>query len=1145
MPVRKRAWNRYESSILLEGYLEVVAGTSSKKQIIKRVSEDLRTMARNQGEEVDEVFRNETGIKLQLESMESAWEGRTVSIHASKMFIEIVDIYRNNNTEYQRILKEAKAMIAHNKSCEKDFMEYLATKVSPAQLSELYWCYAEIEKICTGQKILTKPLFETTDVETVYQVQKTLERHASSRYGGGRQSGKLISAGKYYYIYIRDEYNRDGVKSNEIEKNANTFQNPSSEEKTTEPGSGREMQEKTSALIKAVQAILDIQLERNLRDALREANLGEKAGVTIIYLMNAANCSDRVKVETILKKATWAKCLNDMYYFVEEEGKEIKTSDEEEANVEANVNERKVETILMRTEEDTKIYDRCPIIYKRIFFALKEASNADEKGLTIDSIYEKISRIGRKADIESILRSVSWAISSGGKYYFSEELVKHDSPERDEKPADIKVVDAKRQNDRSISSVNKVTFNDYLINTKKMTRAMAEKYCSAVEACEGFAKAHGHKSCSLYTIRIWEVRATVAELYSNPDFETYNAGWRIELKDVISELMSFIEMIVKINGLPEIDAENEKVINQESFYTYLIKEHHLAQTTARSYSIVIGSCERFAREHHYGSWKLYTPDLKEIRKTADALFSDRAFLSYNDSCHNQPKAAIEKLLLFISGEHGAVDTGEIKPIGEVKAEEKKNQRYRNPLFESVLEKHFKWGFRLNSTLEVRKFRNLYAKMHGVELGSSDDDITRKIRQLCIVHDDKAYLPDVMLSPELKLELMSYIKKSFENGREALYYSAIFSEFNQKLLDSHIYDASMLKTYLTFVNIGDYYIHPQYISKEYTVTIDPVDEVRNCLIEHDAPMRYEEIFAELSHLPSSRIRSILNSGNEFILNSRGIYFHVSMAHLTDEEMENIALLIDQAIEEEEYISGSELYKAIQTKYPDILERNSQITERGFRAVLGYKLGDRFSFVGKVISRTGQELSMTNIFANYAKNHSSFSLDELRILAEELDTSIYFEAVYKNSLRISENQFVSKDRAEFSIEDTDRAIDLYCKGEYIAIGEITYFGAFPDAGFPWNSFLLEHYVFEYSYKYKLLHSGFNRTSCVGAIVKKSAGISSFEELLIVVLANNDVDLERQNALKFLCEEGYLARQKFSDDFENILLKAREIRNRKEAE
>lgn len=191
-------------------------------------------------------------------------------------------------------------------------------------------------------------------------------------------------------------------------------------------------------------------------------------------------------------------------------------------------------------------------------------------------------------------------------------------------------------------------------------------------------------------------------------------------------------------------------------------------------------------------------------------------------------------------------------------------------------------------------------------------------------------------------------------------------------------------------------------------------------------------------------------------------------------------------------------------------------------IGYKLREVFSFKGKIISALGQDISMTDVFADFAKSHEHFTLEQLNTLKNELETPIYFSAVYANSLRISRDTFVSKNQANFDINETDEAIDRFCTGDYITISEIRHYGSFPYAGFPWNSYLLEHYVSDFSKKYKLVHSGFNAKSAVGAIVKRTSKIEVFGELITTALADSTINLNKDDALQYLCENGFLARR-----------------------
>lgn len=690
------------------------------------------------------------------------------------------------------------------------------------------------------------------------------------------------------------------------------------------------------------------------------------------------------------------------------------------------------DSLMIRTEQDSRFAENHPIIYKRLFTTLQSHSVNGTEGISIAKIAELINWIARPAAIEAILDNVSWSKTIGDGYLFSEEIVDH-----------------------------------------SLTVSEPETENSATE-------------------------------------DTSEKGTKL----------------LSVSGC----------VNKASFSRFMKDELKLADASCRSYASAINSCENFARKHGLASWRLYTEDKDVVKKTVELLLKNEDFMAYNTRQHNRFHAALSKFLTFAGVEN-------VQTTGDIPADHTERM-FRNEAYASVLKEYFEKGFRMESSLEIRKFRRYYSSLHGNELSDSDDVITQNIRLMCLLYDGKAFLPDVMLSDELKESLLNYIDESFASGKKAIYFQALFNEFSEAFLDYHIHDADMLKAYLMHLGLENVFINRSFISQEAKVVIDPLSEIRNCLQEYARPVEYDKLFSALPHLPQSKIKFILASNGEFINNGHGAYFHESSVILSDEELEDIAAIIAYSIEEKEFVGGNELYDAIKAKYPCIIENNSLYSVYGFRDALKYKLGNRFSFKGNIISRAGQELSMADVFANYAKHHESFTLTELQSLAAELTTVIYFNPVYENCLRISKEQFVSKNQAQFAIVDTDAAIDRVCTGDYIAIQGITNFGVFPYSGFPWNSFLLEHYVAEYSRKYRLLHSSFNGTKCAGAIVKRSVGIDTFDDFIVDVLANSNIELNKASALQFLSDTGYLARRRYSN-IESLIIKANAQRNRKDTD
>lgn len=1058
MTERPRGWNKHEAAILLEGLLEVLDKSTPRKEIIKRVSFDLREMARQQGEEIDEVFRNENGIFFQMESMESALKGYTATKKpATKLFTQIVELYRTNKPEYDRLLREARAMIDKKQSCEADFMSWLSTKVSPAQLSELYWCYTEIESACTKARILNKPLFETTNMETINSVQRFIEQDKVFRLRHFRQFAKLVSASRYYLAYITEMTAQAAGHDGEIED-----------------------QSPTSAKIVAEA----VPVEEAAAPAIQSRDTAPQTEKLIAGKDEIADDAEREALTPTLPEIVTEKGIpNDVYAL-------------------ASKNEVTQETV-PQVEEP----------------AADDDPALGEKGLEPEILSVDFESIGNFAYTKPCYFSYfeesrepcsSWAELYVTFFATLEEDYPHIfKPGMSFSPSGGRIELATVSEANRMIAPKPVPGTDYVIETNVSASNMVRKMEYILDLC----------AVDYENVVIRCTRKT-------PDKESQET------------------VITQQKKHPQQDSR----IDRFGFYQYLMDVQKLSPATSRSYSSAIGSCETFAKEQHYSSWRLYTSNLSEAQATVDALFRDSKFIEYNDRWHNQLRAAITKLLAFISGD-GKTNVSVAMPphtsASTLVSASDRDPEYRNEPYEKVLREKFQRGFRLDSAIEVRRFRKSYQTVHGTELKESDDEVINIIRRLCIQCKDRCYLPDAMLSEGLREKLFTYIENSFSSGKTTIYFQAICTEFAEDFLDYPLHnDPEALKAYLISVGNGRFYINRSSISKEANVITDPLTEIRTCLQEYGRPVKYEELFATLSHLPQSKIKMLLATNGEFISNGQGAYFHESAVRLSEEELENIAQIIEQTIADKDFIGGNELYEAIQAKYPYIMENNYEFSVYGFRDALKYKFGNRFSFRGNIISAAGKELSMTDVFANYARKHDSFTLAELEMLAADLSSPIYFDAVYENSLRISKEQFVSKKQAQFNVPDTDAAINRVCVGDYVAISRVNNFGIFPYAGFPWNSFLLEHYVYAYSKDYRLLNAGFHKTECTSAIVKRSIGIDSLDDFIVLLLTDAEVELEKAPVLQFLVDNGYLARRRYTN-IENLIIRARAQRNRKETD
>lgn len=94
-------------------------------------------------------------------------------------------------------------MVDGKKTNEEMFADWLAENIPYTRLPELYLCYSEIEAYCLKTKVLHKQLFETTDLNTVKRVQKTVTENRIFQLSHKKQMKKIVAAARYYTAFVK------------------------------------------------------------------------------------------------------------------------------------------------------------------------------------------------------------------------------------------------------------------------------------------------------------------------------------------------------------------------------------------------------------------------------------------------------------------------------------------------------------------------------------------------------------------------------------------------------------------------------------------------------------------------------------------------------------------------------------------------------------------------------------------------------------------------------------------------------------------------------------------------------------------------------------------------------------------------------
>lgn len=461
----------------------------------------------------------------------------------------------------------------------------------------------------------------------------------------------------------------------------------------------------------------------------------------------------------------------------------------------------------------------------------------------------------------------------------------------------------------------------------------------------------------------------------------------------------------------------------------------------------------------------------------------------------------------------------------------------------VLSEKFQKGIRLNSPIDKKRFYKSYEEIEGSSLNIADDDFYNIVTSCGIESDGKIYVASKFIPSDLQNEITSFIDATLESGKEFIFYESLFRHFKDELLDTPVANVSMLCTWLQYKYEKEFYFDKDYMTRERYVDIDIDHEVILYMREQWQVKSEDEVVKALDYLPEDSVRAAFNRNtNVLIAATRGMRFHIDKFEVSEEELNDIIFIIETMIEKFQFIGADELLECIHQKLPQVISNNSDIPELGIRKALAVLLADKFDFNNAVISKKGVKLSAREALLAFAKSHEEFTLEEVDKLAQSLGTVInyHLESLLEYCIRINDKEFVAKDKVHFDVDSIDKYIKEHIDHEVysIPLKSIRNFATFPECNYPWTSRLLESYLLTASNQFKLYISDYLNKNNVCGVVSFKVSDLSFNNLIVIALAKNNVKLAKKEALEFLATEGYIV-QRRNSDIEEILTKARQLR------
>lgn len=575
-----------------------------------------------------------------------------------------------------------------------------------------------------------------------------------------------------------------------------------------------------------------------------------------------------------------------------------------------------------------------------------------------------------------------------------------------------------------------------------------------------------------------------------------------------------------------------------------------ASGTIRSYVSAIGQSSKAANEYGVCDTDLFLiEDANKLQQILDELLKVPVFRKLNAQQHNRFRAAVSKLVAYRSS------TGTItahtrleEKLPELKAAEPVIKPQGLPeetriRYTEILSEHFgEDGYQTGRPIFRGRFKRFYAEKYGCPPAETDNRIDEIMSMVGTKRDDRVFPKQDDIQNDLVMEIVSDVLSAFDSGATAVYIEAVYDKYQQLLADNlHIYNQDALASLLLAHANGKYIQRYSFLTNNWSGANAQEDLLRIMKTFHQ-PQNYAAIHEKAWFLPYERMKTILVTTASIVNVAAETYFYAPNLPVSAVELAYLSSLMNEELSYHSYITDVRLMQLIAEKCPSIAINTDGYTTYGLRNCLGYILRDQFAFDGPIITLKGKELSMADVFTEFAKDHEVLSVDELSALSNEMNIVIYWDSVLSEMIRVSATELVRKDQIKFDVEAIDEILDGICPGDYIPLPEVNLFLYFPNIGYPWNSYLLESYLFSCSKKFRLLHSSFIKTGVYGAMVRKDADVPNYRYLLVDVLSKSNALDSTKEALQYIVDKGYQQRRRY-EGIEAVIQEAKLIKEQRE--
>lgn len=457
------------------------------------------------------------------------------------------------------------------------------------------------------------------------------------------------------------------------------------------------------------------------------------------------------------------------------------------------------------------------------------------------------------------------------------------------------------------------------------------------------------------------------------------------------------------------------------------------------------------------------------------------------------------------------DTPDMKAAEPASSEEDK--------LAQVLREKFPDGLR-QQNLAMKQYKARYEEMFGEALLVQNAMLMEKLRDIGEVRVDGRIYAKASGAEQGVLEgIAKDLMRLLDESASSLYWPCIYEHYRNEFSGLSIFTEDVMRSELMPLFSSDY-VCGEVISKR-SETQSRGEEIRRLVTGSPVAISLTSIQEKIWYWPQNMVKKFLD-GVPGIIKAKDLYFYGPNVTLSDTEKQRLRDALLEDIAQKQFITNVRLREILEESCPGVAMDMSSLDDALLRKVLAMLYPADFIERAKGLFPAGHMKSGREQIQEYCHAHTKLSTSDIKWFAKQRGIlGNICNYVMDEMVRVSPEEWIRRDHVHFQGKEAHiiQKIGQQMGGKTcMPLEEFTLFLSFPDIGIPWNSYVLESFLYKNDailcpFSLVQANGGVSDSGVYGAVIKKGYAIDSYDDVLIELLSRSPDWQTDEEALDFI--------------------------------